>query len=271
LHTSPIPRLIGRQQAAEDTVAAQNAASPAAGLTIDTSDPQQCEKSSVETSARKTHYTGNKSSANKAARNPSKAKKQTISAGKWVYVERKTLKTMVDVASPGYRLIELNASEKFCFFGTVSVASMERICGRFGLTTSLQVTMSTVLKKGEEELPYTHKDQETEDMIEECGKFNPQDWEEDDVDPNESQHAKQSKEQSYNDFLALGRPLQATAKTFTYKFGKEDKDKIEWRILTPEQQIMECPMDALHSPPDNTDNTTNAEEGKSDGADVIQC
>jgi hypothetical protein len=188
---------------------------------------------------------------------------------------------MVDVASPGYRLIELNASEKFRFFGTVS--------GKYGKNLwkirfdnfpagddefGFHRNYITVLKKGEEELPYTSRDQETAEMIDECGKFDPQDWEEDAADPDESQ-ASSSKpppknnyaDQSYNDFLALDRPLQATAKTFTCKFGKEDKEKIEWRILTPEEQITECPLDALHSSPDDM---TNEEEATGGGDSVMK-
>jgi hypothetical protein len=60
-------------KAAEDTVAAQNAASPAAGLTIDTPDPQQREKSSVETSLHR-----QQEFCQSSGEEPSKAKKQTI-------------------------------------------------------------------------------------------------------------------------------------------------------------------------------------------------
>jgi hypothetical protein len=112
------------------------------------------------------------------------------------------------------------------------------------------------LAKGEEELSFTHKDKAVEDMIEECGKFNPNN----DLDNMPSQPDNQPKEpkvnsgeQSYNDFLALDPKLQATAKSFTYQFGKEDKDKIIWTILLPEEQITECPLDALHATEEEAD------------------
>jgi hypothetical protein len=178
-------------------------------------DPEAREKSSVETSARKSRYTA-KSAGNKAVRNPSKSKKQTICTGKRVYVERKTLKTMVDVASAGYKLIELNASEKFRFFGSVvgkhakknwKVQFYNFPAGEN--VFALHCDYIIVLAKGEEELPYTHNDKATDDIVEDCAKFNPQEWEENNADPDTSsqqlkEQANQAKE-SKNNYAELQR------------------------------------------------------------------
>ena len=37
--------------------------------------------------------------------------------------------------------------------------------------------------------------------------------------------------------------MQAVARSFTFKYGKEEQDKIEWRILSESEQITVCPME----------------------------
>jgi len=67
-------------------------------------------------------------------------------------------------------------------------------------------------------------------MIEECSESTPK--------------TKPKYEQdSIDEFLGLSREAKANAKNFVYRFGPEDKDKIEWTILADSEQITVCPME----------------------------
>lgn len=89
--------------------------------------------------------------------------------------------------------------------------------------------------KGEEELPYLPSTTATEEMIEECAEV---------VDtPQGKQKAVHYVKESFDYFSSLSTEMQAIARSFTCKYGKEDNNKIEWRILSETEQITVCPME----------------------------
>jgi hypothetical protein len=92
-----------------------------------------------------------------------------------------------------------------------------------------------VLGKGEEELPYLPSTRATDEMIEECAEAVPPSL--------GKQKAVDYVKESYDYFSSLSTEMQAIAKSFTFKYGKEEEDKIEWRILSESEQITVCPME----------------------------
>jgi hypothetical protein len=88
------------------------------GTSMAIAEPSYNERGSVSavTSARKSKYK-KKSAANTSSRHASKSKKHQIAQGKRVYVERKAVKYLIDVASEAFQVIQLYPSDKFRFFG----------------------------------------------------------------------------------------------------------------------------------------------------------
>lgn len=64
---------------------------------------------------------------------------------------------------------------------------------------------------------------------------------------------KYEEESIIQTFLDLNTKLKAVASSFTFRFGKDD-DKIDWHILSFEEQIVECPMESFHKSEDATTN-----------------
>ena len=77
------------------------------------SEPHHTDRGTVVgiTSARKKKYSGKKKESNLVSRQPSRfTKKQTIGAGKRVFVERKIVKYRVPLNTPGYKVLQLYQS-----------------------------------------------------------------------------------------------------------------------------------------------------------------
>jgi hypothetical protein len=150
---------------------------PTASMPV--SEPHHSDRGTVTavTSARKSQYSGQKKSGtNLTQRQPSRptSKRQTIAAGKRVFVERKIVKYRLDVDSPGYEVVQLYQSDKFRFYGTVvgKPANSKLYKVQLDLLPSdanevLIVRKDiTVLAKGEEEPPYNPQH---EAMVDNCG------------------------------------------------------------------------------------------------------
>ena len=76
-----------------------------------------------------------------------------------------------------------------------------------------------VLGKGEEELPYLPSSKAEEEMIDECAEISQQ--------SSGKQKAVDYAAESYKYFSSLSPEMKAIAKSFIFKYGKEDVDKIE--------------------------------------------
>jgi hypothetical protein len=215
---------------------------PAASMAV--SEPQQSERGTVTavTSARKTKYTGQKKSGtNLTQRQPSRptSKRQTIAAGKRVFVERKIVKYRLDVDSPGYEVVQLYQSDKFRFYGTVvgKPANSKLYKVQLDLLPSdanevLIVRKDiTVLAKGEEEPPYNPQH---EAMVDNCGVV---------PDRPAARKSRDHIGDSYNAFSKLESGLQAMASSFEMTYGDGSDDKIIWRVLSEKEQITVCPME----------------------------
>ena len=192
----------------------------------------------IGTTSRKTKK-GSKKSSNS---NDSTNKKQTIGVRKRCYVERQHLQYMIDVDQPGYNLIELNASKHFRFYGTVlGSVSKNMYSIRFDLlptdhnTYNITRNNISVLAKGEEEPPYTHVGKEEEDILEECAGV-----------PSGNKGGKKKRsdyeKESVNEFKALPNDTKKVATTFKYKFGPNNDQCINWKILGENEQITTDPM-----------------------------
>ena len=80
-----------------------------------------------------------------------------------------------------------------------------------------------------------------------------------------SQHVRQS----IDAFLSLDATTQKTAKSFSYCFGPNPADKIEWQILGDSEQVTKCPMEeqaaarstATTSSPNESDDSSDDEDG----------
>ena len=110
-------------------------------------------------------------------------------------------------------------------------------------TSANEITLARkdieVLNTGEEELPYTPKQQAVDEMIEECAEVQ---------EPAAVSNATRPRtinyvEESYKHFSAMPIENQRDAREFDLKYGKEDDDVIKWTILSEEEQITECPME----------------------------
>jgi hypothetical protein len=209
---------------------------PAASMAV--SEPQQSERGTVTavTSARKTKYTGQKKSGtNLTQRQPSRptSKRQTIAAGKRVFVERKIVKYRLDVDSPGYEVVQLYQSDKFRFYGTVvgKPANSKLYKVQLDLLPSdanevfIVRKDITVLAKGEEEPPYNPQH---EAMVDNCGVV---------PDRPAARKSRDHIGDSYNAFSKLESGLQAMASSFEMTYGDGSDDKIIWRVLSEKEQI----------------------------------
>ena len=86
----------------------------------------------------------------------------------------------------------------------------------------------------------------TDELIDECIQV---------VSPTTGQQkAVDFVQESYNFFSCISTEMQAIAKSFTIKYGKEEDGKIEWRILSETEQITVCPMEC------NEDSTVSHED-----------
>jgi hypothetical protein len=214
------------------------------GTSMAVAEPGYNERGSVSaiTSARKSKYK-KKSTGNTSSRHASKSKKHQIAQGKRVYVERRAVKYLLDVGSEAFQLIELYPSDKFRFFGVClgKAPNSKLYKVRLDLLPSNdnEIVLARkdieVLGKGEEELPYLPSTRETDEMIEECAQV---------VPPTQGrQKTVDYVKESYDYFSSLSLEMQAIARSFTFKYGKEDENKIEWRILSEAEQITVCPME----------------------------
>ncbi len=214
------------------------------GTAMAVAEPGYNERGSVSavTSARKSKYK-KKSATNTPSRHASKSKKHQIAQGKRVYVERRAVKYLIDVGSDAFQVIELYPSDKFRFFGVClgKAPNSKLYKVRLDLLPSNEneIVLARkdieVLGKGEEELPYLPSTRATDEMIEECAEVvHP---------PQGKQKAVDYVKESYDYFSSLSTEMQAIARSFTFKYGKEDDNKIEWRILSETEQITVCPME----------------------------
>ena len=84
-----------------------------------------------------------------------------------------------------------------------------------------------MLGKGEEELPYFPSTRATDEMIEECAEVVPP--------PQGKQKTVDYVKESYDCFSSLNTEMQALARSFTFKYGKEDTNKSETEQITMSQ------------------------------------
>lgn len=163
---------------------------------------------------------------------------------------------MIPVGAPGYDLLGLDASKKFRFFGTVQrLVSRGTYAIKFDLLPTSHNTYSfarsaiTVLGKDEDELPYTAKAREEEEMLEECSGV---------PDGNKGGGGKKNYEkESVDAFKALSPELKKAATTFTHRWGEKDNECISWKILGEMEQITTDPM--------GINNVSNGSEGGGGG------
>ncbi len=221
----------------------------------------------VESSARSTKYSKVKSGSTKAknARQPSKGRKNAIGKGKRVYVERGHLTSRIPVGSEAYKLLEVNGSNKFRFFGTVGGKPPNSKLFKVKLDLlppgEQEVLLARgsihVLDAGEEETPYTARDKETEDTINEYAIVGNNDELDEEVAGSPSKKKKRSDiiRDSYNSFTDQPVDVRAVAEIFIFKYGQKDEEKIIWTILNDSQQVTECPIEtgkAMESPKEET-------------------
>ena len=81
-----------------------------------------------------------------------------------------------------------------------------------------------VLGKSEEELPYLPSSKAEEEMIDEFAEISPQ--------SSGKRKTVDYAAESCTYFSLLRPEMQAITKSFIFKHGKEDVDKIEWNILS---------------------------------------
>ena len=97
------------------------------------------ETTTTSTSARKSRYSSSGKGTDKAGvRWSSHTKKETIAIGKHVYFKRKFIKYQFYWTSEAFTIIQLNTSDKFCFFGTVLGKTNKLFCLKLDLLMSLQ-------------------------------------------------------------------------------------------------------------------------------------
>jgi hypothetical protein len=205
--------------------------------------PHERGTTATVTSARKSKYSASKSAKKATERQPSKQKKQTIAVGKRCYVERKHVKYLYSPTSDGWPLLELHSSDKFRFFRTIDgkgTGKTYRVKLDIMPTSNNTITINraciVVLAVGEEELPYSEKQQAEDEAIEECHNIVQQ--------GSGKPKAINYVEESYKYFTGLPPENQKEEKEFILKYGKEDCDVTNWQILSETEQIVECPMEA---------------------------
>lgn len=91
-----------------------------------------------------------------------------------------------------------------------------------------------MLTKGDEETPYLESTQLEDGMIEECKEASP-----------EKKKSPKYEEEYMLSFVNLDGKMKAMAKIYTHKYGSNDGDTIVWKILSENEQITECPMEAM--------------------------
>lgn len=184
-----------------------------------------------------------------------------------MYAEKAKLQSVLAVGSEAYKELQKDcyANSRFRCFGTVAPKSKgEARLHRFTFdllpsddnTHCLARKNVTILKKNQEEEPWSSSSRETAEMIEECGELKPL-------------KAKKGKrnffKESEDEFLAMDTEEKKSATSYIMRYGQGEEDFLAWTILKEDEQVSECEMDKFRAnspvPTSESDEEGNGEGG----------
>ena len=168
-------------------------------------------------------------------------------------IPRKLLKTHIDFDSDAFKCIE-GLSDDLLLYGTVTGSKLRgSFTVEFDRLPSNEAivvprTHITTVDKNAEEPEYGHV--KTVEATTTINGSNENEWEDasDDEMLTESSSRKTTRKknpwtESQDNFISLPDDIRANSKTFEHFYGTKPEEKIVWKILSDDEQIMQDAMD----------------------------